>query len=115
MDYTILLTCEYIFNETKCITYLTGININPVTYEYVYKLCYEWKVGNNKRKIRKFEQRDDEGDISTKLYNATTYDLTEYKNLLLVRYDDYFTGYENIIRYPDTLVYLILYHIVSNI
>jgi hypothetical protein len=94
MNYILALTCEYIFDIQECHSYLTSVEIDPVKYEYIYKPYYQMDVKNNRRKIRK-------------LYNAATYDLSEYRSLMSVRFDDYFHGYDVIIKYPDTLIYLI--------
>jgi hypothetical protein len=89
MDLIIVLTCEYIFDELECVSYLTHININPQKYEYVYK---EFNVIHieHKKRIRK-------------LYVDHSIDLSEYSNLLMIKFGNQF-NYN--ITFPNTVLYL---------
>jgi hypothetical protein len=74
MDLTILLTCKYIFDEQECRIYLMSINENVDSYAYVHgEQLFAWVI--NKKSQRK-------------IYHTTLSNLSEYTNLISVRYSD---------------------------
>jgi hypothetical protein len=89
MDLIITLTCEYIFDEQECITYLTSILIDPSLYEYVYKEYHIDEV-KHKKKVRK-------------LINVKDLNLTEYKNTVSIKFDHKFN---QSIRFPNNVTHL---------
>jgi hypothetical protein len=86
MDYVTTLTCEYIFNKTECITYLTYITINPESYKHIYDE-YDISSRHNKR-IRK-------------LKNIHEYNINDYVNVMSISFATNFNT--------------IIYHISSHI
>jgi hypothetical protein len=91
MDFLIVLTCEYLFNETECITYLDAIDIDETLYEYVYK-PHDMNTNHSKKRIRK-------------LCNVNESDLTEYSHLMSVDRQNY---YDHNIKLPKSVRSLIL-------
>jgi hypothetical protein len=90
MDYTTLLTCEYLFDNNQCIIYLTSHNIEPKQYECVYNLQVNNELGLKKiRKLRCLQHCD----------------LNPYPNLLMVIFDDMFNN--KITSFPNTLTHII--------
>jgi hypothetical protein len=76
MNYTIVLTCEYIFDDDYCITYLNNINVDSKQYEYVYT---EYHINDvvDKKRIRK-------------LLNVLDTDLSMYPNIMRINFDNNF-------------------------
>jgi hypothetical protein len=89
MDLIITLTCEYIFDETECVTYC-----NSSDYEYVYKEYNYYPSGIiiNKKRIRKLKY-------------VTDSILSEYPNVMQIRFDDTFD--KKITSWPNNLSHLI--------
>jgi hypothetical protein len=81
MNYVIALTCEYIFDEPECITYLNSINTDPEKYEYVYR---EYKIDDvlNKKSSLKPCKKS-----VRKLINVHSTDLAEYTNVMKIKFD----------------------------
>jgi hypothetical protein len=87
MDLTTVLTCEYLFDEIECTTYLSSYSINPNHYEYIYKeqiVCIK-----RTRKLR----------------YLNNIDLSLYSNLLVVIFDGLFKN--NIAAFPNNLTHII--------
>jgi hypothetical protein len=76
MDLSLVLICEYIFNEHECRTYLKSINVDQTKYEYIFM---EFNVDDVKcvKAVRK-------------LTNVLDINLTKYKNIMKIRFHDGF-------------------------
>jgi hypothetical protein len=72
MNYSITLTCEYIFDQDECITYLSIINVNPKQYEYVYN-DHDVLLVTKKKLIRK-------------LIDIYSFDLLGYSNVMKITF-----------------------------
>jgi hypothetical protein len=97
MDLLIVLTCEYLFDETECITYLNSINIDKKKYEYVYHE-FIYGTSSDKKRIRK-------------LKNVINSELSEYPNLMMIKFSDIFN--QKITKLPHKLTHLILDNRIS--
>jgi hypothetical protein len=95
MDYTIVLTLEYLFDQDECVIYLELINIDPEKYNYVHSEHYIDEVQGEMRICQKKQVR--------KLRNVMDIDLTEYTNLMQVIFDRKF---DSIITFPNHVVHI---------
>jgi hypothetical protein len=93
MDPTVAITCEYLFGECECTAFLRLIGINETKYEYIYKK-YTTSDIIDKRRIRK-------------LIDVKEEDLTQYTNVMSIKFDHTFN--ERIIL-PNNIVQLVLGH-----
>jgi hypothetical protein len=90
MDCSIVLTCEYIFNNKECISYLTHTYIDPGLYNYVYNI-FAFEHVKHKKRTRKLR------------YVNTTH-LVEYSNVMMIIFDDAYD--ENVYKMPNTITHL---------
>jgi hypothetical protein len=112
MDYTIVTTCEYIYDEQDCISYLTCIHIDPIKYEYIYK---EYNIDDDaarkyKKKVRKLVDVTDSNItqytnvMSIRLYNKFNKSFRIPTNILCITFGQYFNCTIN--HLPNKLIYL---------